>query len=319
MMKTSKSKGCGPGETPLELIGCNTAAWREHDVFVQAYAEVTDTVIGWASSCQLLLFVLSGCTFLHLECSRLNLGASVAVCYVCVGFLGAISLAFPLLFADLCVTSLREKQRKGSASTPKVVNVTPALLVCNIVAVCAVILLQLSLETRRSTVYTYALLLVHFILALPCFMGRPKVVEQASGSSSDAMGHRLSVIMTYVLIGGMSLSLHVRNVFEALILIDKEGWSVPEAIFQGVFKSDCQLSISYDVIFTSIAAMGYMLWMDRRLGIVAALATPAMSIASTFPFFLAMREMAYLKQDMEAKKLKISPESTKTKQAKTKQ
>jgi len=283
MMEVSRNKGCGKGESPVELMRCNTPEWKEFDVFVQAYVDVSNNAVGWASSSQLLMFVLSGCTFLHMECARLGVSRLIATAYVLVGFLGAISLAFPLLFAHL-YSLAREKQTM-------VPCLTFSIGLSNLLALCGVLLLPLTCETHRRTIFTWALMLVHFVLGMPCIVGRPTCI---SCGSATARRESIKLGFFYIFLAGLSLAVHLSNVFRAGLQLSLENpssnflWLAEEIVFGPFRNSLCQFSISFDVVFTSIAAMAYMVGTEPKLGSLLALATPFISVAASFPCFLAL-------------------------------
>lgn len=293
MMEQSVEVGCGPGESPAELLGCSTERWMQKDVFVQAYVDVTENLVGWASSSQLLMFVMSGCTFLHTKCRQRGVYPLVSLSYVIVGFLGAISLAFPILFAHLFLLAVQQK--RPVADTP-VARLSIPLALCNLAAMVGVVLLPLTYESHRRTVYTFGLLLVHFVLGLPCLVGRPSLVP--SGANTwERNSARATLAAFYAFLAGASLLMHIHNVCRALLDLTA---SIPveEAlvrVFLGPLsrappftESLCQYSISMDVVFTSIAAIGYMNATHMNRGIVCALLTPLLSVAVTFPTFLAL-------------------------------
>ncbi|GBG26121.1 Hypothetical Protein FCC1311_023412 [Hondaea fermentalgiana] len=289
MSEVSKEKGCGPGESPLELLHCNTPAWQEFDVFVQAYVDVTKTAVGWAASSQLLMFVLSGCTFLHLECARLGVPGYLSLAYVLVGFLGAISLSFPLLFGHLFVLANR---RASETAAPLVPKTTGTLVFCNLVAMISVLVLPHTYESHRQTYYTWALMIVHVILMAPCFVGRPTTIP---ATHKDASRYRLLTIVLYTFLAGASMVAHIHNNLRVSLAFMS---ARPDASFVDLLRyiyldpflqSFCQCSISFDVVFTSIAAAAYMISTSFWRGLLLGALVPVLGIAVTFPLFLALQ------------------------------
>jgi hypothetical protein len=291
MARVAKDKGCGPGLSPAELLGCSTPAWQSFDVFVQAYVDVSSPALGWASSAQLLLFVLSGCSFLHCECARLRVSRAVALAYVLVGFLGAISLAFPLLFAHLAAL------RSATPRAQQLLRVAPSrtLLACGLAAMLGVVVLPLTHRSHRASAYRFALMLVHVVLAVPALLGRPAPEPAAAGAAAHRRA-ALRLALWYAFLAGASLILHAHNVARAVLELPEAaqpGWwgphqlaAVLRQLVLGPWQlSECQQSISYDVLFTTVAAQTFMA--TQGAWTLAALA-PLLGIATAFPAFLAI-------------------------------
>ena len=76
--------------------------------FVKAYEEVT-TTSGYFYSQQLLMWVIPGCIFLQ----NSTLKKQITLAYTATGFLGAISLSFPLFFSHLLLLDVEEKEEKN--------------------------------------------------------------------------------------------------------------------------------------------------------------------------------------------------------------
>ncbi len=264
MAAVAAEKGCG--KDALALLDCTSPSWMEFDVFVQAYVDVTKDPAGWLMSCQLLMFVQSACTFLLVETRARGIPRYVALSYVILGFLGAISLAFPLAFLHIF---LLRGQRKAGAPFPS------EMAGCAAIGVACVAVLPQTWDHYRRSYYTYALMTLHGILALPL------ALPQREPQSARKDGKSLAVL--YLLLAGASAMFHLINFVSALAVFDGK----LERVWGGAWGTICQQSISFDVCFSSVACCAYMIAVDSRRGLLATAATPFFSIAATFPFFLA--------------------------------
>ena len=88
------------------------------NLFVEAYALVCDSPAGWWWSSTLLLWVAVACPLAHFEAVRRGMPASVAVAYIVVAFLGAVSVAFPLLFSHLMLLQPQSPSSRVIFSSP---------------------------------------------------------------------------------------------------------------------------------------------------------------------------------------------------------
>lgn len=270
MAVTATEKGCG--ESAMDLVHCSTPSWMEFDVFVQAYIDVTKNSSGWLMSSQLLMFVASACTFLLAESSAIGMPRYLSISYIILGFLGAISLAFPLFFAHVfCSRSHTVVHRTFSIP----------MAVCAVLAIVSVAVLPVTWNSHRRTYYTGALMLVHCILGVPSLLP----VQKLSCQSEQQKKSSIYLAILYLGLAGASMMMHIVNWIHVLVDIDGRF----ELIFQGAFGTLCQKSISLDVCLTSIACIVYMLSVNFRRGSVAMLLTPVVSIAVTFPFFQALQ------------------------------
>ena len=143
------------------------------NLFVEAYVLVVDEAPGWWWSCTLLTWVTVACPVAHVEAIRRGMPARTALAYVVLAFLGAVSLAFPLLLTHLLVLP-PPPRRSSSAAAAAAKAVTdrgwsgirwlwPA---CTVVALLSTVALPLSVHTSRP-LFIVALALLHLVLAVP--------------------------------------------------------------------------------------------------------------------------------------------------------
>ena len=179
------------------------------NLFVEAYALVCTNPAGWWWSSALLCWVTVACPVVHAEAVRRRLPPRVALAYIILAFLGAVSLAFPLLFAHLLVldpsppppsprappSSPRDtKAKKGLAPPPPQ---QPSLddddgswwwSICVGLALGSIVALPLSVhDHEHRAIFTLALVVVHIVLALPyLFAAVSSLFGGANGSKKPS-------------------------------------------------------------------------------------------------------------------------------------
>lgn len=133
------------------------------NLFVEAYVLVCDSAAGWWWSSVLLLWVTIACPMAHAEAIRRGMPMQTFLAYVVVAFLGAVSLAFPLLLMHLLklppVTA-------APAARTRTAEVWWAWPTCVAAALVSIALLPWSVHASRP-VFIVALAVVHFVLVLP--------------------------------------------------------------------------------------------------------------------------------------------------------
>lgn len=247
--------------------------------FVRAYEEVTTTT-GYFYSQQLLMWVIPGCIFL--QNSRMK--KQITLAYTATGFLGAISLSFPLFFSHLLLLDVEEKEEKNEDQSSIKTAKTASLLqiVCAVIAVIAVVVLPQTVHTHPQT-YVIALFLLHIVLAIPalCSLFITSEVQVLLPTTTTISLHDLYFGLT-----GASFVVHLTHLITAV----KESSTISDLIHFG-WQNTCQSSISYDVVFT-ILICGLYVGARRGFGsgCLVVILSPFVSIGSTFSFFLAMEE-----------------------------
>ena len=240
-------------------------------------------------SSQLLLWVIPACIYLQetitacvevrAEKGKKAIGGPTWVdgCAYCLcGFMGAVSLAFPLFLSS--VADLPAAQRRSD------IRVTPLQLACAILAFCSVAILPATVDDDAwSTTYAVSLFLLHTVLALPCFcaLAMPPRLAKARGFTAK---YGLSPRLFYCLFAGASGAYHLNAVVHAIVASDA---SVSQLLVSG-WSNSCQVSISFDVVFTGLASAAFF---TRRLGsqgLLLALLSPLVGIGSAFSLFAAI-------------------------------
>ena len=251
--------------------------------FVKAYEEVT-TKSGYFYSQQLLMWVIPGCIFL--QNSRMK--KQITLAYTATGFLGAISLSFPLFFSHLLLLDVEEKEEKNEDQSSIKTAKTASLLqiVCAVIAVIAVVVLPQTVHTHPQT-YVIALFLLHIVLAIPalCSLFITSEIEVLLPTTTTTT---ISLQLQHLYFGltGASFVVHLTHLITAV----KESSTISDLIHFG-WQNTCQSSISYDVVFT-ILICGLYVGARRGFGsgCLVVMLSPLVSVGATFSFFLAMEE-----------------------------
>ncbi len=242
------------------------------------------------------MWVVPGCLFLQTEMRRYGLPWRLTVAYTATGFLGAISLSFPLFFSH--VTFLDCPALMGSAfRTPAPLQgtrVSALQAACAAVAVASVVVLPLTLR-KHDTAYVSALAALHVVLAVPA------VVElaglgggRAGGGARGAFGLRDA----YLFLAGACFAVHAGLMAAAVEWIVSSSAAagggamgageVLTALVAAGWQNACQSSISFDVVFTTAAVALFLAgrrgWRD---GALAAVLSPLLSVGCVFSLFMA--------------------------------
>ena len=259
--------------------------------FVKAYEEVT-TKTGYFWSQQLLMFVVPACLFLQTETRRYEqtLPRGMALAYTATGFLGAISLSFPLFFSHVLLLHEDEqrppgnkKRRTNVTSSTAIVRVSLLQIVCSVIASISVVVLPATVHTDKQS-YVIALIALHVVL------GIPSLVEFVFSSSTVNLWfpRTLSLKNVYQIMALASCFVHFKHMASGLHGVD---YDVIE-LFNAGWQNTCQRSISYDVVFTTLvcALYSYAKVGTAKSFFLPLLLSPVLSVGTTFAYFLAMEE-----------------------------
>ena len=176
------------------------------NLFVEAYVLVCDAPAGWWWTNILLLWVTVACPMVHAEATRRGMPPSVVLAYIIVAFLGAVSLAFPLLLAHLLTlpTTPRKTSPAAAAAADAGVNAIwwPACIIASLLSIGA---LPCSVSLSRP-IFILALVIVHVVLALP-FMRAARAPRSPSEYTSvlGARGYRLLAFTSALLHAGSTV------------------------------------------------------------------------------------------------------------------
>ena len=277
--------------------------------FVKAYEEVT-TPTGYCWSSNLLMWVIPGCLFLQTELKRRDLQPLTALLYTATGFMGAISLSFPLFFGHLLLLDDGKKnsgqknsgqKNSGTRGQPHTAthkhNQTSYLqLVCATAATISVIVLPQTVHTHPVR-YVQALMALHTVLAIPSMwdlmlLVKPQQATRATQTTQTSTSllstlSPLSVRNTYHVLAGASFAVHVTQM---VVGLKATNGNVLDLAWSG-WQNTCQSSISWDVVFTTLVCSVYV---HARRGTAHSLAfgafAPFLSIGAVWSLFLAMEE-----------------------------
>ena len=154
----------------LRFFVAHTQKYAYHpdppNLFVEAYVEVSDSAVGWWWSQTLLCWVVAACPLAQRAAAQRGLGPWLVLAHVVAAFAGAVSLGFPLLFAQLLLAPPPppHPHPPGRAAPRHVAPwVWPA---CSLVSLASVLAVRASVGGPR-VVFIAALAAVHVLLVAP--------------------------------------------------------------------------------------------------------------------------------------------------------
>jgi hypothetical protein len=219
----------------------------------------------------------------------MRLPKALSVSYLVLGFLGAISLSFPLLFAH--VSWFASDSSRPRAPSSELQCATFTVVLCQLLATGAIVALPYTVhgEELRSA-YIVALLLLHGVLALPSIAGR--CITGGKGTTGSK-GGVVDVTTLYWLLSGVAATVHFHNWIHVLGRHHLDGFAAVAELFAAGWSNSCQTSISFDVVFTHFATALFMVEQGGARGVALAALSLVGSAAVVFPVFLALREARY--------------------------
>ncbi|KAJ3300038.1 hypothetical protein HK104_005034 [Borealophlyctis nickersoniae] len=280
--------------------------WILHsDLFDAAYVAVVADPKRWFWSVQLLNFTAALMVFYWSEGSFRAIskrgGSYVAAfVYVWLGFLGAISVSFAFFLVQKY--AIEKSARLSSPGRPSALMSVAVVLALLSVAVTPYI-------PANSPIFGYNLKVLHVLLSLPILIATGPALW-SRGTTERAIvrgGNDNSPASLYAFLSGASLLSHLHLSLTHLYGASQGGVVGTQGfrdLFDAVFDNACQVSISADLLFTTIIAICFIILeighgqAQRRLngfsssviGLALITATPFVSISTTFPAFLAWRE-----------------------------
>ena len=282
-------------EEALLLQPLSKAEWlASPSTFVKAYEQVT-TATGYVWSSNLLMWVIPGCLFLQTEFKRRAIEPTTALAYTATGFMGAISLSFPLFFGHILIL---DEMKPGKAHTRQQQhrNVSYLQILCATVAATAVVVLPHTVHTH-TTIYVQALLVLHVVLAVPSVWDLIVLLT----TRNNPLNHHhpaplllskvspLSLRGMYFCLAGASFIVHVTQVVVGLTATHGD----VHALVVAGWQNTCQSSISWDVVFTALVCSVYMYackgYTSRECAVFL-VGAPLVSLGAAWSIFLVMEE-----------------------------
>ncbi|KAG0345313.1 asparagine-linked glycosylation protein [Podila minutissima] len=252
----------------------------ESDLFVQAYAIVTNTLPKWWWSSQLLILTGTALTCWSVEGQSLRLAAlkdksktwTPTWWFVLLGFFGSMSVGGPLFLAQL------DPVPKKQAHVRSVPTLLALLILLGEVSVMATPFLP-----SMSKPFTINLILTHALFLVPSLMKFDPTNHKGWGTMSLP---RLYFILS--LIALVSHTMYTLPFIFSPIMPFK-------ALYRALWFNHCQTSISADLVFNNVLAALYMLQSSRklkkvRIGVVLSLVMPILSVSTVLPLYLGWRE-----------------------------
>ncbi|KAJ3334219.1 hypothetical protein HDU76_006591 [Blyttiomyces sp. JEL0837] len=281
------------------------------DLFDAAYVNVSQDPRGWWFSVQLLNFTASFIVFMWAEgphryffydkdpaeqrAKRTHWFVNGYV-YTTLGFIGAISVAFPLFLVQ-----------RSMVTGPYMVNwPTRPRLFLTLMMVFTVISNAITpFLSSDSMWFSYNLRALHVFLFLPiAFVSSTPgfTLKPTSVKSKSTQERGIGMAPLYAFLAGASLLSHINltmqlfndgasnNILGSIVLL-----------WQAIWKNPCQVSITADLFFATVVASIFMLRESvvgprtgRAMAVFAAIClvclSPILSISVTFPTFMTYRE-----------------------------
>ncbi|KAG0050644.1 asparagine-linked glycosylation protein [Gryganskiella cystojenkinii] len=258
----------------------------ESDLFVQAYAIVTNTLPKWWWSSQLLILTGTALTCWSVEGQTLREAREAQKkdkskkarpwtptwWFVLLGFFGSMSVGGPLFLAQLDPVP---KKRHHVRSVPTVLAI---LILLGEVSVLATPFLP-----SFSKPFTRNLIATHVFFLIPSLMTfNPEVHKRFS---------TMTLPRLYFILALIALVSHTMYSLPFLFSPIMK----PIVLYRALWHNHCQTSISADMIFNNILAATYMIQSSRQLkkvkiGLVLTAVMPILSVSTVLPLYLGWRE-----------------------------
>ena len=278
-----------------------TQLHRDHrdppNLFIEAYALVCNTPAGWWWSSMLLCWVTVACPMAHAEARRRGLSPGVVLAYICTAFLGAVSLAFPLLLTRLVLGGTPSVKTTGGASASALTGWQRWLwLVCALCSLASIAALPICVHTSRPG-FIAALAVVHVVLALPYAHDAVRsafATSPASPSSRDSAPSQDGLPAAMRALAASTAVLHACATAAAVPVLRAASphppWTLAalgefaRALVAAAGHNVCQASISIDAALSAICGLLFLLAIshrqDRTHAIVCCVLSPAIGPAA---------------------------------------
>mmetsp|Transcript_33904 Transcript_33904/g.76765 ORF Transcript_33904/g.76765 Transcript_33904/m.76765 type:complete len:312 (-) Transcript_33904:482-1417(-) len=266
------------------LILCFMVAWQDAyakhpdppNLFVEAYALVCDSASGWWWSSNLLTWVTVACPLAATEACARRMSPRLQLAHITTAFLGAVSLAFPVLLAHLALLPAREGVRRSPTNVSKS-WLWPICVACSLLSI---VLLPATVGAFRGA-FIGGLVVVHLVLLVPFVAG-----GHESGSFNRT-GYLWLALLTFLL--------HVKAsayAFDELSLAAEESDGMGYRMFaSGLLvafsRNVCQTSIAIDAVLSALAGFCYMVQSSGWRGLLFCVAAPIISPAAALALHAA--------------------------------
>ncbi|KAF9428420.1 hypothetical protein BGZ94_002439 [Podila epigama] len=252
----------------------------ESDLFVQAYAIVTNTLPKWWWSSQLLLLTGTALTCWSVEGQSLRLESlrnkartwTPTWWFVLLGFFGSMSVGGPLFLAQLDPTPTKQARVR-----------TVPLFLAALILLGEISVMATPFFPSMSKPFTINLILTHVLFLIPSLL--------TFDPTQPKKWSRMQLPRLYFIMAMIAFFSHVMYTlpfFLSPIMPFK-------ALYRALWFNHCQTSISADLVFNNLLAAIYLIQTSRRLnklwvGTVLTLLMPAFSVSTVLPLFLGWRE-----------------------------
>ncbi|KAK3698179.1 hypothetical protein QZH41_019276 [Actinostola sp. cb2023] len=254
--------------------------FKEEELLVKAYRVVTDSVEGYWWSSQLLMFTLVFIVFINTKARQISMPILELCAYTCLGFGGAISVAFALFLYRYNVTiSMETKRVEHHQMSCWSIAV---LAICLWLAFLCIVFLYFSVD-QAFKVY---LLLTHLTLFLPSLLPS---IHVRTYTTTAAKG---LIPLLYALLF-VALACH-QFYFTHLALPDSHPTTFHKLVLSG-FAHHSQSGISFDAVMCFVLCIVYLLLKSENGSAVVVIVpfiflSPCLSLGSTFSLVMLYEE-----------------------------
>ncbi|KAF9175634.1 asparagine-linked glycosylation protein [Mortierella sp. AD011] len=258
----------------------------ESDLFVQAYAIVTNTLPKWWWSSQLLILTGTALTCwsvegqtARLETEEINKRTAKPTkkwtptwWFVLLGFFGSMSVGGPLFLAQL---DPAPKMRSQARTVPIILAI---LILLGEVSVIATPFFE-----SMSQGFKWNLVLTHALFLVPSFL--------SFNPESQKRFTTIRLPVLYFLLSIIALLSHAMYTLPFVLSPIMK----PIILYKALWFNHCQTSISADLIFNNILAAFYMIHSSRQMkkphmGVLLSLLMPVLSVSTILPLYLGWKE-----------------------------
>ncbi|KAG0227685.1 hypothetical protein BGW42_002769 [Actinomortierella wolfii] len=287
----------------------------ESDLFVKAYAIVTDNLTKWWWSSQLLICTGTLLTYWSVESQSLRIEVeehnhqnrtksnfkkrtwTPTWWFVLLGFFGSMSVGGPMLLAQLdsdddSNSNIKNKSAKKRNATCHTRSVPGWLVLAILLGEISVILTPFFDTSDKR--FTINLMLTHVFFLIPALFQFDPRLMRGGWSGRVALPHLYILLALIALTSQFAYTLPFLPIGGSSGLTAQPVLSVKD-LYKALWDNHCQTSISADLMFNNLLAAIVMIRTSAGLGksavgwILTAL-MPLLSVSTVLPLFLAWKE-----------------------------
>jgi hypothetical protein len=263
--------------------------------WIQSYALLIQSAGTWFWTNQRFLFLISVAIWMQVEAHKIGMPSYLVAAYYVIAVLGSVSASIILFMENIFRKKYLRRQESGGQKGPLLdLFPSPVLAISTISTLVFSTVLSETLNCGNRRLFSIFLALAFALPTLPMFLGSFRTNNQSPISVKfvrdivGAVQGKVALAFFYILLVGFSMAIQVTN-------IAKYYSSSPNpslmALFRVNFSNKLQLALAVD-LFVSFAAV--IFWIRRKdplMGMRLGFITPVMSISTTFPLYLAAKQV----------------------------